>query len=48
METSTSKGISLGMDLLIKIYYIITEFILSDTDDTFRGRIAFFKTFFIH
>ena len=33
---------------LIQIYYILTEFTLSDTDDDSRQRIAFFYTFFIH
>ena len=33
---------------LIKIYYIITEFALSDTDDDFRRRTAFLYTMFIH
>ena len=33
---------------LMKIYYIITEFALSDTDGDSRRRNAFFNTFFIH
>ena len=33
---------------LMKIYYIITEFALSDTDSDSRRRNAFLYTFFIH
>ena len=33
---------------LIRIYYIITEFTLSNTDGDFWQRIAFLYTIFIH
>ena len=46
METSTSDGISLGTDLFLPIYFIITECAISDTDGDARQWTAFFTHFY--